>query len=161
MIDIGRTLSTSDKTCAVFPFLSDTSSCGQIWICRTYLAGTGAYLYVACVTSTYNRGGQPFQSEGQMRLSGAARGSEWQTETTKWECIIQRSRKSVRRLVLLPIKKYVNVRLDGWARQQKNVIEIAVREQRAKARLPTSLWRRAVRNSRPRQIWLRCVEQCF
>ena len=39
------------------------------------------------------------------------------------------------RLVLLAMKKYVNVRLDGCARQQKNVIEMAVREQRAKARL--------------------------
>ena len=32
-------------------------------------------------------------------------------------------------------KKYVIVRLDGWARQQKNVIDMAVREQGAKARL--------------------------
>ena len=39
------------------------------------------------------------------------------------------------RLVLLAMKKYVNVRLDGCARQQKNVIEMAVREQGAKARL--------------------------
>ena len=32
-------------------------------------------------------------------------------------------------------KKYVNVRLDGWARQQNKVIEMAVREQEAKAKL--------------------------
>ena len=37
--------------------------------------------------------------------------------------------------MLLAMKKYVNVRLDGCARQQKNVIEMAVREQGAKARL--------------------------
>ena len=33
------------------------------------------------------------------------------------------------------MKKYFNARLDGCARQQKNVIEMAVREQGAKARL--------------------------
>ena len=43
--------------------------------------------------------------------------------------------KSVRRLVLLAMKKYVNVRLDGWARQQKNVIEMTVRVQAAKEKL--------------------------
>ena len=31
----------------------------------------------------YSRGGQPFQSEGQMRLSGTARGPECQTKTPK------------------------------------------------------------------------------
>ena len=41
----------------------------------------------------------------------------------------------MRRLVLLAMKKYFNVRLDGRDRQQKNVIEMAVREQGAKARL--------------------------
>ena len=39
------------------------------------------------------------------------------------------------RLVLLAMKKHFNVLLDGLARQQKNVIEIAVREQGVKARL--------------------------
>ena len=43
--------------------------------------------------------------------------------------------KSVRRLVLLAMEKYVNVRLDGWARQQKNVIEMTVRVQGAKEKL--------------------------
>ena len=41
----------------------------------------------------------------------------------------------MRRLVVLAMKKYFNVRLDGLARQQKNVIEMAVGEQGAKARL--------------------------
>ena len=43
--------------------------------------------------------------------------------------------KSVRRLVLLAMKKYVNVRLDGSARQQKNVIEMTVRVQAGKEKL--------------------------
>ena len=43
--------------------------------------------------------------------------------------------KSMRRLVLLAMKEYVNVRLDGRARQQNNVNEMAVREQGAMARL--------------------------
>ncbi len=34
------------------------------------------------------------------------------------------------------MKKYVNVRLDGWARHQNNVIEMAARVQGAKAGLP-------------------------
>ena len=71
---------------------------------------------------------------------------------------------SVRRLVLLAMKKYFNVPLDGRARQQKNVIEMGVREQGAKARLcvgPTSFWRRVVRSSRCHQAWLRCVEHVF
>ena len=41
--------------------------------------------------------------------------------------------KSVIRLVLHAMNKYFNVLLDGLARQQKNVIEIAVREQGVKA----------------------------
>ena len=41
----------------------------------------------------------------------------------------------MRRLVLLAMKKHVNVRLDGRARQQKNVIEMAVREQGVMATL--------------------------
>ena len=41
----------------------------------------------------------------------------------------------MRRLVLLAMKKYFNVRLDGLARQQNNVIEMTVREQGVKARL--------------------------
>ena len=41
--------------------------------------------------------------------------------------------KSMRRLVLLAMEKYFNVRLDGWDRQQNNVIEMAVRKQEAKA----------------------------
>ena len=89
----------------------------------------------------YNMGGQPFQSEGQMRLSGAARGPECQTKTvnTKMRMYIILLQyfycKAVRRLVLLAMKKYFNVRLDGWARQQNNVIEMAVREQGGKAKL--------------------------
>ena len=43
--------------------------------------------------------------------------------------------KSVRWIMLLDMKKYFNVRFDGRARQQKNVIEMAVREHGAKARL--------------------------
>ena len=73
-----------------------------------------------------------------MRHSGAARGPEWQTKTPKWGCITLfycKAGTSVRRLVLLAMKKYVNVRLDGWPQQQKNVIEMTVREQGAKARL--------------------------
>ena len=31
----------SDISCVFWSFLSDTSSCGHIWLCRTYLAGTG------------------------------------------------------------------------------------------------------------------------
>ena len=37
--------------------------------------------------------------------------------------------------MLLAMKKYFNVRFDGSSRQHKNVIEMAVREQGAKARL--------------------------
>ena len=105
----------------------------------------------------YCRGGQPFQSEDQMRLSGATRGPEWQTKTPKWGCIgpiLQyfycKAGKSVRRLVLLAMKKYFNVRLDGWSRQQNNI-------------RPTSFWRRAVRNNRCRQTWIRFVAhaQCI
>ena len=32
--------SLSDISCVFWSFLSDTSSCGHIWLCRTYLAGT-------------------------------------------------------------------------------------------------------------------------
>ena len=85
------------------------------------------------------QGREPFQSEGHMRLSGAASGPEWHTKTPTNEDLLQyfycKAGKSVRWLVLLAMKKYVNVRLDGWARQQKNVIEMAVREQGPKARL--------------------------
>ena len=34
-------LALSDISCVFWSFLSDTSSCGHIWLCRTYLAGTG------------------------------------------------------------------------------------------------------------------------
>ena len=72
-----------------------------------------------------------------MRLSGAARGPEWPTKTPKWglQYLYCKAGISVRRLVLLAMKKYFNVLLDGWDWQQKNVIEMAVREQGAKARL--------------------------
>ena len=84
-----------------------------------------------------------FSERGPDETSGAARGPEWQTKTPKWGCnpmyILQyfyyKAGRSVRRLVLLAMEKYFNVRLDGWARQQKNVIEMGVREQGAKARL--------------------------
>ena len=54
-----------------------------------------------------------------MRLIGAARGPESQTKTPKLVCryILQyfycKAGKSVSILVLLAMKKYVNVRLDG------------------------------------------------
>ena len=38
-------------------------------------------------------------------------------------------------MVLFAMKKHFPVWLDGWARQQKNVIEVAVRELGVKARL--------------------------
>ena len=34
-------LALSDISCVFWSFLSDISSCGHIWPCRTYLAGTG------------------------------------------------------------------------------------------------------------------------
>ena len=34
-------LALSDISRDFWSFLSDTSSCGHIWLCRTYLAGTG------------------------------------------------------------------------------------------------------------------------
>ena len=34
-------LALSDISCVFWTFLSDISSCGHIWLCRTYLAGTG------------------------------------------------------------------------------------------------------------------------
>ena len=34
-------LALSDISSVFWSFLSDTSSCGHIWLCRTYLAGTG------------------------------------------------------------------------------------------------------------------------
>ena len=34
-------LALSDISCVFWSFLSDISSCGHIWLCRTYLAGTG------------------------------------------------------------------------------------------------------------------------
>ena len=34
-------LALSDISCVFLSFLSDTSSCGHNWLCRTYLAGTG------------------------------------------------------------------------------------------------------------------------
>ena len=36
----------SDISCVFLSFLSDISSCGHIWLCRTYLAGTGLPLLV-------------------------------------------------------------------------------------------------------------------
>ena len=33
-------LALSDISCVFWSFLSDISSCGHIWLCRTYLAGT-------------------------------------------------------------------------------------------------------------------------
>ena len=40
-------LALSDISCVFLPFLSDISSCGHIWLCRTYLAGTGPTLDVS------------------------------------------------------------------------------------------------------------------
>ena len=79
-----------------------------------------------------------FSERGPDETSGAARGSEWQTKTPNWGCnpmyILQyfycKAGISVRRLVLRVMKKYFNVQLDGWARQQKNVIEMGVWERR-------------------------------
>ena len=61
-------------------------------------------------------------------------------ENPKWGCIILqylycKSGKSVRWLVLLAMEKDINVRLDGWAWQEQNVIQMAVREEGAMARL--------------------------
>ena len=56
-----------------------------------------------------------------------------------YNTFICKAGKSVRRLVVLAMKKYFNVRLDGWARQQSNVIEVAVGEQGAMARLRVGL----------------------
>ena len=37
-------LALSDISCVFWSFLSVTSSCGHIWLCRTYLAGTRRHL---------------------------------------------------------------------------------------------------------------------
>ena len=56
-------LALSDISCVFWSFLSDTSSCGHIWPCRTYLAGTSPSLVVLvkwfeipllCVSSLHN-----------------------------------------------------------------------------------------------------------
>ena len=47
-------LALSDISRDFWSFLSDTSSCGHIWLCRTYLAGTGPTLFFVHVTSQHN-----------------------------------------------------------------------------------------------------------
>ena len=74
------------------------------------------------VAMLYGRGGQPFQNEGHVRLCGVARGPKPRVtnENTKMRMsayILQyfycKAGKSMRRLVLLAMKEYVNVRPDG------------------------------------------------
>ena len=42
-------LALSDISWVFFTFLSDTSSCGHNWLCRTYLAGTGPILFLVYI----------------------------------------------------------------------------------------------------------------
>ena len=41
-------LALSDISCVFCSLLSDTSSCGHNWLCRTYLAGTGPLRESSC-----------------------------------------------------------------------------------------------------------------
>ena len=92
------------------------------------------------IASYYKQGRATFSERGP---DETFRSSSWAGVTNEnpkmrtyiLQCFYCETGKSVRRLVLLAMKKYFNVRLVGWARPQKNVIEMAVREQGAKARL--------------------------